>query len=353
MKKITLTAFAIFAFAFYSCETEPVSKEELSSVNISAGIVTEDGCLEASLAPLPETVSACVIGQGVTSSTGTYWDIEITDGPLAGIYPGWCIDEDQGLSSCFDAQVISSYSDLTGLPFEVVDNFDSLNWLLNQKIIGEPSSDGTLFTYGDLQAAIWVLVEGESCTSCSGLGTYEQSRISELVSLATSEGDGFVPASGDFAGIVLVPDNGLQMLLLPYKIECQVSEPSCETAFARGNDGNTCFIEEGFNKRWGWSIGPLAEGTEESYEIYAGAGQCDISKGELVGTVDVSYVDGNVTVTYNIDEAYDVDETHTYAGNEMFPVDKKGKPTVAPGQYSIEENLDGEIYVIAHAVVCQ
>jgi len=35
----------------------------------------------------------------------------------------------------------------------------------------------------------------------------------------------------------------------------------------------------------------------------------------------------------------------------MFPLDN-GEPTVAPGQYYIEENLSGDIYVIAHAVVC-
>ena len=132
-------------------------------------------------------------------------------------------------------------------------------------------------------------------------------------------------------------------------MECE-PEPSCETAFARGTDGNTCFIGEGFN-RWGWSIGPLAEGTEETYEIYAAAGQCDIEKGELVGTVDVTYVGGEVSVTYNIDEGYTASETHTYAGSNMFPMDN-GVPTVAPGQYYIEENLSGDIYVIAHTVVC-
>lgn len=137
-----------------------------------------------------------------------------------------------------------------------------------------------------------------------------------------------------------------------FKLDCadEPGEGGCETAFARGNNGNTCFIGNGFN-RWGWTIGPLSEGAEESYEIYAGAGQCDINKGELAGTVDVSYIDGVVNVVYNIDESYEVGETHTYAGNEMFPT-KNGKPTVAPGQYSITENLSGDIYVIAHAVVC-
>jgi hypothetical protein len=134
---------------------------------------------------------------------------------------------------------------------------------------------------------------------------------------------------------------------------CELAEPTCDTAFARTTDGSNCFLNTDPDfKRWGWTIGPLTEGIT-SYDVYAGAGQCDINKGELVGTVDVDYSAGNVTVTYNIDSAYTVEETHTYAGNAMFPTDKKGKPTVAPGQYTIAENLSGEIYVIAHAVVCK
>jgi hypothetical protein len=36
----------------------------------------------------------------------------------------------------------------------------------------------------------------------------------------------------------------------------------------------------------------------------------------------------------------------------MFPADKRGRPTVAPGQYYNASPFDGsEVYVIAHAVV--
>ena len=132
-----------------------------------------------------------------------------------------------------------------------------------------------------------------------------------------------------------------------FRLEC---EKDCETAFARSENGENCFLDAGFN-RWGWTLGPLNEGNY-SYEVYAGAGQCDIAKGELVGTVDVNYVDGEVEVVYNIDEGYELKETHTYAGSAMFPT-KNGTDTVAPGQYTIGEDLMGDIYVIAHAVVCK
>ncbi|WP_339709464.1 hypothetical protein [uncultured Kriegella sp.] len=150
-------------------------------------------------------------------------------------------------------------------------------------------------------------------------------------------------------GWVLDPETKERLYVMDFnfKTECK---SDCETAFARGVDGETCFIENGFN-RWGWTIGPIAEGNY-TYNVHAGAGQCDISKGELVGTVDVSYQNGNVDVTYNIDPSLEVKETHTYAGNAMYPT-KNGSPTVAPGQYSVTANLSGDIYVIAHAVVCK
>ena len=135
-----------------------------------------------------------------------------------------------------------------------------------------------------------------------------------------------------------------------FVIACE-EEKECETAFARDLDGKNCFLEDDFD-RWGWSIGPLGEGTNETYEIYAAAGQCDIYKGELVGSINVTYDNGEVKVEYHIDSNYEVTETHTYAGKTKYPsID--GEATVAPGQYSIEENLSGDIYVIAHAVVCK
>lgn len=122
-----------------------------------------------------------------------------------------------------------------------------------------------------------------------------------------------------------------------------------ETAFAYGDGDANCFLDCGFS-RWGWTNGPLGEG-EYTFELWAAAGQCDTSKGILVGSVDVTYAAGSVEVTFNVDAPYVLDETHVYAGSDMFPLDNKDDPTVAPGQYYIGDGLSGEIYVIVHAVV--
>ena len=140
-----------------------------------------------------------------------------------------------------------------------------------------------------------------------------------------------------------------------------------ETAFAVGE---TCFLDidedgdgDGDFNRWGWSIGPLGVGTT-SHDIYAGAGQCDLGKGEFVGVLTVSYDGSTATVIYDTAAGYHFDETHVYVGNEILPRDVNGDYTVAPGQYpqstehipAVESvtytfnDLSGDIQVVAHAV---
>lgn len=148
---------------------------------------------------------------------------------------------------------------------------------------------------------------------------------------------------------------------------------TCETAFARKTSKSHayCFTEldmdtdgkPDFN-RWGWSNGPLTDGTSTWYNLYAEAGQCDPDKGVLVGRMDVHYYNGTVNIVMSVKDGYTLDETHLYVGNTIVPV-KNGKYTVAPGQYPYShdlanakadyytiENVSGSIYVIMHAVVC-
>lgn len=353
MKKLTLAVLALFAFTFFACEVEPAG-ENLEAIAVKGKIKSEknnnngdsEECIVDLFPTLPSMVNACTTAKGEGTVLGAYFDLTINDTDLAGEYAAWCVDVDLSLGAeeCFDYNVYSSYAELPAGAFENPDNFDLVNWILNQDFI----SLG--YTYGDIQWAIWELLDDQNCIACAFLGDdWSEEKGQEIVDAAITNGEGYQPAAGEVMAIVLIPTGRTQSIIVTIPVECE-PEPSCETAFARGTDGNTCFIGEGFN-RWGWTIGPLADGTEESYEIYAGAGQCDIEKGELVGTVDVSYVGGEVSVTYNIDEAYEVSETHAYVGSTMFPLDN-GEPTVAPGQYYIEENLSGAVYVIAHAVVC-
>lgn len=152
-----------------------------------------------------------------------------------------------------------------------------------------------------------------------------------------------------------------------------------ETAFARGSGTNdagddavTCFLkidsdfdgEFEFN-RWGWTNGALEPGSY-SFELWAGAGQCDTGKGTLVGTVNVNYDGSTATVTFSTTGVYQMVETHLYVGSEILARDVNGQYTVAPGQYptihgelssGVQSDtytvtgLSGKIYVVAHATV--
>ncbi|MCD4729837.1 MAG: hypothetical protein K8R74_04500 [Bacteroidales bacterium] len=146
------------------------------------------------------------------------------------------------------------------------------------------------------------------------------------------------------------------------KQDCEIPQYDCETAYAYGDDLATCFLDipELKTNNWGWSNGPISDPSSYSWDIYAGAGQCDITKGTLVGTLDVDYSAGTVIVTYNIDPDFTMDENHLFIGEngEMLPR-KKGKYTTAPGQFPYSgqssytiDGLSGDIYVVAHSVVC-
>ena len=112
----------------------------------------------------------------------------------------------------------------------------------------------------------------------------------------------------------------------------------------------TCFIPT--FSQWGWTNEAFAPGTY-TWPVYAGAADCDTEKGMYVGTVTVT-INGGVSVAFDLEDGFELMEKHVYAGTEEFPQVRRGKrsiDTVSPGQYYIEEGLDGDIYVIVHGVV--
>ena len=70
--------------------------------------------------------------------------------------------------------------------------------------------------------------------------------------------------------------------------------------------------------RWGWSVELPGEGTY-TFDIWGGAGQCDLSKGTLVGTAEVNYSAGTVNVVYTLNYSQP-DSTKLEKREAMFPV---------------------------------
>lgn len=134
---------------------------------------------------------------------------------------------------------------------------------------------------------------------------------------------------------------------LKVNVQCYVYD----TAYAKGGSAE-CFIPTFRN--WGWT-NPITSGTYQ-WDLWAGAAQCNTSKGTLVGSVTVVYgANGDVTVNYNVAPPYSLEETHVYAGTTKFPQVQQGKrmvSTVAPGLYYNASLFNGgQVWVIAHAVV--
>lgn len=146
--------------------------------------------------------------------------------------------------------------------------------------------------------------------------------------------------------------------------------PNAETAYAFYDvAGTECFLNlpQLNANRWGWTnrFDASISGTY-TLPIYAGAAQCDVSKGALVGELLVEIADSKVKkVTYVMYGSHVLYEAHLYIGEDILPMDN-GSYTVAPGQYTYKgEGLDelssfefpddillnGEFYLIAHCVV--
>ncbi len=130
-----------------------------------------------------------------------------------------------------------------------------------------------------------------------------------------------------------------------------------ETAYALGEQ---TFIDLGItNARWGWQV-TVEDGEDFTTPIYAGAGQNDITKGTEVGELAVSYLDGELSVTYLMLDGFVMQDLH-------LNVSEDDLVSIAPGHYTVvKEGLaDGEeseftytsfesaasLNVVAHAVV--
>ena len=212
-----------------------VATSEGTWIAAHADVVCSTGSKEAILANLPETVDFCAIGQGPDA----YINIESEGDPLTGSFGAWCVDNDIDIGpGCYeDAAVLNSMGVLPAGLFEKPENFDLINWLLNENeagnIVGAESPNGFgVYTYGDLQFAIGNLIDivEDPTGAAYSLGAFSPDRVAELIALAEANGEGFNPDCGDYIGIILIAE-GVQPLIIPFPLECS----DCgETAWADG-----------------------------------------------------------------------------------------------------------------------
>jgi len=154
---------------------------------------------------------------------------------LDGTYYGWCLDTDSSMPNVdYIANVYSSYEPLTDVEIEFPENLDLVNYIINQDWVGQASTCGGLFTYGDVQRAIWTLVE--NALTLTGLDEWSQCRVDVILADAYANGENYKPGCGDKIAIILEPYPLLyvQILMFEFPIVC-VCEVD-ETAWASGLD---------------------------------------------------------------------------------------------------------------------
>lgn len=187
-------------------------------------VVTKPGGLEGLQLMLPDTVSMQIPILG--GDLAYFPQVIITNGgDLNGTYPGWCIDTDHGISigTTYDnVDVYSSYDELPEGIVEYPENLDLVNWVLNQDFIGKQSSTcGGTYTMGNVQRAIWKLVEDDWPEDNSG--PESQCRTDEIVEKAYIYGEGFEPGCGDRIAIILDPGDD-QTIIIEIDMPCEDDE---------------------------------------------------------------------------------------------------------------------------------
>lgn len=187
----------------------------MSSRLSSEGVPSCTPDLEALELSLPDVVTATT-----TSKPGVdaYFSLDILDTDLAGTdLDAWCVDQDLSLNEgeTLEFSVYSSYETLPDNEFEFPENFDKVNWILNQDLIGKTSVNGGAFTFGHIQYAIWLLVDDSVCRECRFLtspvaewGNNLEDNIAlgeEIAQKARDNGEGFTPSCGEKVAVILNP----------------------------------------------------------------------------------------------------------------------------------------------------
>lgn len=202
--------------------------------------------------------------------------------------------------------------------------------------------------------------------TCDSDGNY---MIAAHASIQLPNGDGSYQNETAWGDGLRILQKGSWAEYFNIVITCDPTKPNVgsgqtETAWAYNADYATTFTDIIGTPRWGWTNGPLAEGTY-TLDLWAAAGQNDLSKGTDVGSVVVEYSNGSATITYSTDAPYLLEEAQVYVGNDPLAKDNNGEYTIAPGQLGNNDGLlggvssysytvtglIGDIHVQAHATV--
>jgi hypothetical protein len=198
-----------------------------TEIFIAAHGVVQTGGANGMGGTLPDQVTIATTYPGLGFGAPGYFDITVSGGTmLDGTYDGNCVDLQGGPPSGIAYPYFSTEPIPDGV-VQIPENLDLVNWIINQGFIGKSSTCGGTYTWGDVQWAIWQLVDGREPTPGALLSLRDWSlcRAQEIVAAALANGEGFVPGCGQVMGIILAPELSFtQSALIWIPVPCAEEE---------------------------------------------------------------------------------------------------------------------------------
>ena len=202
---------------------------------VNGGETSED--LDGFAEILPETATVSV-KYPQTGGQAYFPEVYVSNASfLDGTYQGWCIETAFPISQTpteYEAGVFSSYEEFVGTQTDYPESFfNKINWILNQSFIGKDSESGGTFTYGDVQRAIWtILDDGFPPSNADGLRVWSQARVDEIIALGEAAGfENFRPGCGDIFAVIF-EIQGSQNVIIEFPVPCK--SDGDETAWGEG-----------------------------------------------------------------------------------------------------------------------
>jgi hypothetical protein len=185
------------------------------------------------------TITKAVHAHNIPPYNQSYFKTTINyDKFMEGEYKGWCVDLDSSMTDnkTFCAKVYPSWETIPLGLLEKPYNLDLVNYIINQHYVGKPSGCIGNYTYGDVQRAIWTLIEDQQSTT-GNLGPWSQCRVNEILTDANDNGEGFIPTYNQIVAIILAPTNIIdgQISIIEFPIKCELIK-TYKSAWGAGFD---------------------------------------------------------------------------------------------------------------------
>jgi hypothetical protein len=166
---------------------------------------------------------AKVIVEHPSESSDAYFKVTLSDaGRLDGRYSAWCIQTGEGIKPGRKNST-SVYSSYANLPDYDKTFLNRLNWVINQKYVGQG------FTYGEVQIAIWTLMHGYTAFNedvsielyntrppnpldPEYIGSWNKEKVNEIVILAAGISD-YLPDPGGLIGVLCIVESSQDLAI--------------------------------------------------------------------------------------------------------------------------------------------